>query len=162
MPLGIVTSLRSSQRHLIHLTDASKRIIIVLIMNITRQADYALRCIMFMAKEPARVFMIKDIASRKLLPQSFLAKILQRLARKGIVKSLRGVKGGFVLTRTPAEITIYDIIEAIDGPVKINKCVLDATACTLRKTCSLHKFWTEIQNELVNKLKNNTIASQLT
>ena len=131
-------------------------------MNITRQADYALRCVLVMAKEPAKVFMIKDIASQKLIPQSFLAKILQRLARKGIVKSLRGVKGGFVLARTPAEITIYDIIEAIDGPVKINKCVLDATACTLRKTCSLHKFWTEIQNELVTKLKNTTIASQLT
>lgn len=122
-------------------------------MRINRETDYAIRCILHMSREPQKMHMIADISQAQDVPRSFLAKILQRLARADIVSSTRGVKGGFILNRKPSEITLLDIIETIQGPLAINSCVMDNKSCARKSHCSVHPVWTEIKDFLADKLR---------
>jgi Rrf2 family protein len=106
-----------------------------------------------MSKEPLKMHMIGDISQAQEIPKSFLAKILQRLARAEIVSSTRGVNGGFTLIRKPSEITLLDIIETIQGALAINSCVMDNKSCSRKSHCSVHPVWVEIKDFLADKLR---------
>jgi Rrf2 family protein len=105
-------------------------------MQITRQADYALRAILYLARhemsrhEPDwRPATTSKIAEKKLIPTSFLAKIISQLQISGLVKTDRGARGGVALARKPEEISLLEVVEAIDGPITLNECTQDpATA----------------------------------
>lgn len=105
--------------------------------------------------------MVDEVAQRMCSPKSFLAKILQKLAKANIVKSYRGVKGGFQLSRKPKEITILDVIEAIQGPVAMNVCALDKKLCKFSGTCSIHPIWVDARKQVERLLKKRTFASFL-
>jgi Rrf2 family protein len=122
-------------------------------MQITRETDYALRCVNYLVGKTGTVTMVDEIANGMLIPKSFLAKILQKLTRAAIVKSHRGVKGGFELARRPKEITLLDVIEAIEGPVAMNICAIDTRLCGFSKTCSIHPVWIEIKKEVEKILR---------
>ena len=123
-------------------------------MRITRQTDYAIRCVLYLTRHENNVTMVNDISEAMMVPKSFLAKILQKLVRAGIVRSFRGVKGGFSLSRAPSEINMLDVIEAIDGPIEANRCVLDARSCELNRLCPVHPVWVEIKNDIEKRLKS--------
>jgi Rrf2 family protein len=130
---------------------------------ITREADYAVRCVLYLARKPGKVSNVKEITEPMQIPHSFLAKILQRLVKAGIVQSVRGAGGGFRLTKKPEEITLYDVIKATSGPLSINECVVDERACQLSSTCSVHPIWTEIRDDIERKLEKQnfkTLASR--
>ncbi len=127
-------------------------------MQITRQTDYAIRCILFLAKEPERIFNVKEIARLQLIPGSFLAKILQKLVKAGIVKSSKGQQGGFKLAKRPEEISLLDVIEVIEGSVAMNICAVDKKMCSLSDTCSVHPVWVEIREVVGKRLKQCTFA----
>ncbi|MCC6347783.1 MAG: Rrf2 family transcriptional regulator [Nitrospirales bacterium] len=127
-------------------------------MKISREADYAIRCIIYMAQEPDTLHLITDIAASQEVPKSFLAKILQKLARAGIVSSTRGVNGGFTLSRRPADITLLDVIEAVQGPLALNACVIDRKACTRKEACSVHPVWMELREFLRGKMREYSFA----
>jgi len=122
-------------------------------MKNTRETDYAIRCVYCMSKEPNRLHMIKEIAEDQNVPKSFLAKILQKLVKAKIVSSVRGVKGGFILAQKPSQITLLDVIEAIQGPLLVILCVLDGKSCVRKGTCSLHPIWVELQELMSRKLR---------
>ena len=103
--------------------------------------------------------MVDEIARKMHSPKSFLAKILQKLARADIVKSYRGVKGGFQLARKPREITLLDVIEAIQGPVVMNICALDKKMCRLSNTCTIHPVWVDVRKQVEKMLTKKTFAS---
>jgi len=128
-------------------------------MQITRKTDYAIRCVYYLAGKPETVTVIGEIASKMDIPHSFLAKIMQKLARAGIVESHRGVKGGFTLTREPARISLYDVIVAMEGPVVLNMCAVHTKECGLSVTCSIHPFWIELRREIEIKLKSQDFAT---
>jgi len=131
-------------------------------MRITRQADYAIRTITYLARQDeGRVVTVEEISEEMLIPRSFTAKIVQRLTRAGITNSTRGVKGGFVLKRTPESVTLLDVVEAIDGPVDMNICVLNEGACSRIDTCEVHPVWVEIQNEVAGLLKKRDFRTLL-
>lgn len=127
-------------------------------MQITKQTDYAIRCVLFLSRSPDKVFMIDSISAKMNIPRSFLAKILQRLAKAGIVESLRGVKGGFRIARKPSDISLLDVVEAIEGSVAMNKCAVDKKLCELSNTCSVHPVWVEIRKDVETRLKKWTFA----
>ena len=102
---------------------------------------------MYLSGKPGEINMIDVIAREMQIPKSFLAKILQKLARASLVKSFRGVKGGFQLARLPEEISLLDVLEAIEGEVSMNMCVLDQTLCDRSKTCPVHPVWSEIRKD---------------
>jgi len=127
-------------------------------MYITRKTDYAVRCILFLSKEVNRTVSAGEISKAMLIPKDFLAKILQRLSRKGIVKSTKGAAGGFRLAREPGRINLLEVIEAIQGPTAANACAVDENVCSLSKTCSVHPIWVEVRKMIEERLKDETFA----
>ena len=116
-------------------------------MQITRQTDYAIGCVLYLAEHPDEVKVVDEIARSKSIPKVFLAKILQKLSKAGIVRSYRGVKGGFELAKRPKDITLLDVIEAIKGPVAMNICAIDRRLCKMSKQCSVHPVWSKLRED---------------
>ncbi len=123
-------------------------------MEITRETDYAIRCVLFLAMQPDRVFMVGEIAEKQDVPKPFLAKILQKLVKGNIVSSIRGVKGGFRLFKNPKDISLLNVIEAVDGPVSLNVCVVDKRSCDRSGYCSIHPVWVDLRQDLAKKLNS--------
>lgn len=125
-------------------------------MKITQEADYALRVILHLSKlgygekVEARI-----ISEEEQLPLRFLLKLLRKLTKAGIVTSFRGVKGGYALNKQPKDINLKDVIEAIDGPICINRCIYDPAYCNAGKNgnCQIHKTLCKIQKKLANELE---------
>lgn len=133
-------------------------------MQITRESDYAISCILYMATEPEKTYFISELAKPHYLPESFLAKILQKLSKSGFVKSIRGIKGGFLLAKKPKEISLFDVVESIEGSIAINMCTIDAGSCAVCADCPVHPVWVEIKNDVENKLRMydfETLSGQL-
>ncbi len=130
-------------------------------MQITRETDYAIRCILHMAKEPEKIYVVSDIAPPQLIPKSFLAKILQKFVKAGLLRSSRGAKGGFTLVKRPDEINLLDVIEVIEGSVAMNICAVDKKMCSLSDTCSVHPVWVELRKVVENRLRECSFAELL-
>ena len=128
-------------------------------MLVTRETDYAVRTVLYLARERDRNANVTEIAQAMHIPKSFLAKILQRLVRHHILQSMRGVKGGFMLAKKPSEITLLAVLEAIQGPAGINVCAIDSKRCRMSSTCSVHPIWVEIRKEVERRLNKQTIAN---
>ncbi|MGD9809446.1 MAG: Rrf2 family transcriptional regulator [Deferribacterales bacterium] len=128
-------------------------------MKVTRASDYAIRALIHMAHKPVgTTFMRSELASECDIPDSFLGKILQNLAKSEILSSERGKKGGFKVAKPTADITVYDIISAIEGDIALNKCIFDEDFCSLVHSCTAHSMWADIQDNLVEMLKSYTLA----
>lgn len=119
----------------------------------TRQTDYAIRCLLYLSQHPNEVKVVDEIARAKSIPKVFLAKILQKLSRAGIVRSYRGVKGGYELAKKPRNISLLDVIESIEGPVALNICAIDKKLCSLSNTCSVHPVWVKLREETEKRLR---------
>ena len=127
-------------------------------MNITRETDYAVRCVIYLAKNAGSVVVVDNIAAEAGIPKSFLAKILQKLAKAEIVKSTRGVRGGFQLAEKAAELSLMRVIEAIQGHPSLNICVIDSKNCSRSGYCSVHPVWMDIQGQIERILNHHTIS----
>ncbi len=127
-------------------------------MLVTREADYAVRTVLYLARNSTRTASVAEVARAMHIPKSFLAKIVQRLVRHHILVSLRGMKGGFTLAVKPSQISLFDILESIQGPTGINVCAIDSRRCRLSATCSVHPVWVQIRKEVERRLKKQTIA----
>lgn len=122
-------------------------------MEITRQADYAVRAVLELARQPDNRRMTADqIADRHDIPQAFLSKTLARLAEAGIVSTQRGVKGGVRLNRSPERISLLEVVEAIDGPISLNRCALDEDSCQWTPSCDFYPIWCELRDDLRARL----------
>ncbi len=127
-------------------------------MKVTRASDYAIRSLIHIAKKPeGTVFMRSELSKACDIPDSFLGKILQNLAKAEILSSERGKKGGFRLNKPTQNITVYDINKAIEGELSLNECIFDDSFCAIVNTCSAHKMWGSIQDTLLQKLKSYTL-----
>lgn len=128
-------------------------------MQITRQADYALRAMLYLANlEPTQRAATSHIAEEKHIPPSFLAKIISQLSIAGLIHTSRGARGGVSLARTPEEITVLEVVEAIDGPLALNECTLNAGSCPFGENCPMRPVWCDAQQELVERLSTTTFA----
>lgn len=128
-------------------------------MQITRQADYALRAMLFLAElEPAKRAATSAIAQEMKIPPSFLAKIISQLAIGGLIHTSRGARGGVSLAHPPEEISLLAVVEAIDGPIAMNECTNDPSVCPFGGNCPLHVIWCTTQAELVERLRATSFA----
>lgn len=129
-------------------------------MQITRQADYAVRAVLYLAGlNNGRRAPTSEIARKQHIPPSFLAKIVSQLSVAGVVQTSRGARGGVSLARPPEDISLLEVVEAIDGPIALNACVLDPKACEFGSDCAVHEIWCNAQAELVNKLRQTNFNS---
>ena len=130
-------------------------------MQITRQADYAVRAVLFLAKLGSeQKATTKEIAEAQAIPSSFLAKIIAQLSVVGLLQTTRGVRGGVSLSRSPEEISLLDVVEAIDGPIMVNECVRHGYKCPI-EGCPIRYVWGEAQADLVERLKSTDFAQFL-
>ena len=127
-------------------------------MQLTRQADYAVRVLLDLSVRPDRVSRTGEIARRQRIPPAFLRKIVQTLARTGFVRTVRGADGGVRLLREPAGITLRQVIEAVEGPVRLNRCLIRRGECALDRICPVHPVWQHIQDVMVRELDAVTFA----
>jgi Rrf2 family protein len=131
-------------------------------MQITRQADYALRAMLYLAQlEPSQRAATSQIAEIQRIPPSFLAKIISQLSIAGLIHTSRGARGGVSLARPPEAISVLEVVEAIDGPIALNECSQSAGACPFGETCPLRSLWCGTQSEMVEKLRKTTFAQVL-
>ncbi len=124
-------------------------------MRITQEADYGLRVILYLSKlEYGARMDAGTIAEHESMPLRFLLKLLRKLAAAEIVKSYRGINGGYTLNRQPGQITLKDVIEAIDGPICVNRCILDPSYCNAKKggRCEVHRALQGVQKSLASEL----------
>jgi Rrf2 family transcriptional regulator, iron-sulfur cluster assembly transcription factor len=123
-------------------------------MQITRQADYAIRAVRYLAKQgPNQRAATSTVAQEMKIPPSFLAKIISQLSIAGLLHTSRGARGGVTLARDAKEISLLDVVEAIDGPILLNECVGDPADCVFSDDCLVHPIWVEVQESLVKRLR---------
>jgi Rrf2 family protein len=126
-------------------------------MQITKQADYAVRAMAYLAKiEKNQRAATSDIAEAQKIPPSFLAKIISQLSIAGLIFTSRGAHGGVMLSRPAGDISMLDVVEAIDGPISLNDCTLAPQSCERSDDCPMHDIWSDLQKELVEKLRAST------
>ena len=130
-------------------------------MQITRQADYAVRAVLHLARSGDQRIVTSMIAEEQRIPPSFLAKIISQLSIAGLLHTSRGARGGVTLAREAKDITLLEVVEAIDGPILLNECVGNHGACSFEDDCPLRPVWCDAQEELVGRLKGTNFASML-
>lgn len=129
-------------------------------MELTRKGEYAIRGIIYLAQQPpGRVSLISEIAAAADVPQTFLAKIFQSFAKLGLVTSSRGTGGGFVLARPASAITLREVVEAVEGPIVPNRCLLGSPCHRAGYPCLVHGIWRTVQTEVVRVLDGVTIET---
>jgi Rrf2 family transcriptional regulator, iron-sulfur cluster assembly transcription factor len=131
-------------------------------MRLTRAGEYAVRCVMYLAACPAgEVVNRKVIAEAMDIPDQFLGKIAQHLARAGIVEIVQGAKGGFRLLRSSDELSLLDVVEATIGEIFLNDCLMNPGVCKRSKACAVNKVWDKARKQLRDTLAAATIDSLL-
>jgi len=133
----------------------------ILGMQITRATDYAVRVMVQLASLPeGQKVQLNTLAEATAVRQTFLSKILQRLVHQGLVTSHRGTGGGFCLKVLPAEVTLLQVIEAMEGPTQLNVCLGNGngSSCERRSWCGVHPVWRNAQSSLTQVLGSVSIA----
>ena len=126
-------------------------------LSISRQADYACRVMLHLAMLPSgQRVTAQDIAERRLIPRAFVRRVITQLANAGLVTTTRGAGGGLELARPASDISLLQVVEAIEGPLALNACVVNPQACPLMKVCSVHEAWVGARQALIAELSQST------
>ncbi|HRY14010.1 MAG TPA: Rrf2 family transcriptional regulator [Syntrophomonadaceae bacterium] len=133
-------------------------------MNINQATDYGFRAVLYLAHKDSQEWVdAQTISEHEAIPIRFLLKIMPCLTKAGIVKSHRGVRGGYALARQPQDISLLDVIEAIEGPIYLNRCLEDEAHCSKQSApaCPIHRTLSDIQDQLVLELSRRTFAQMM-
>lgn len=126
------------------------------VIHISEAANLALHTMILMAGEPERPLRVSDAAEAMPISANHLAKVLQRLARAGLVTSVRGPRGGFSLARPAKKIRLLEIYEAVEGPLPIDHCLLGKPACN--GTCMLGTFVAKATRKFKEQLEETRLS----
>lgn len=122
-------------------------------MQITKQADYAVRAVLELSHNGSNTRLTaEDIAQRRGIPHPFLSKTLGLLADADIVATQRGARGGIQLSRPSSQITLLQVVEAVDGPISLNNCTIDPESCSFSEDCATQRVWCDLRVEFRNRL----------
>ena len=126
-------------------------------LTINRQTDYASRVILHLALqgEGSRVT-AAEIAERRLIPKAFVRRVVTRLAAAGLLTTTRGIEGGVTLARPAGEISLLEVVEAMEGPLALNACTVNPRTCPLVSACPVNKAWCRARNVLAAELREAT------
>jgi Rrf2 family protein len=128
-------------------------------MQFTKAEDYGLHGIIYLAGQPyGKVTPLSEISEQQQVPEKFLAKIFQNLSKSGLVKSHRGVKGGFSLSKAADKMTVIEVLESIQGPYFIAKCLADEKTCKKSNNCSVRMLLKITQERILEVFEGHTIA----
>lgn len=127
-------------------------------IRITKQTDYGVVLLTHFAGHPDRQINAPELSMETQLPLPMVSKILKVLVREGLLVSHRGVKGGYSLARLPEEITMAEIISALEGPIAITECIELASDCSHERSCSVRSNWQRINDAVRGALEGITLA----
>jgi Rrf2 family protein len=137
------------------------------VLRLSKKADYALMALQYITSVqngdlPGRVVNTKQIAEEYNIPTELLAKVLQTLARQGLIESQNGPKGGYSLARAAADITIAQVLEAIEGPLGITDCYHDGRSpCLQQENCNIRTPLLKVQESIHQLLTSMTIKDMM-
>jgi len=127
-------------------------------LKLGKLADYGTMIVTVLAGEPERLHSAHELATRTHVAAPTVSKLLKALTRGGLVESLRGARGGYKLARGPADITVADVIAAIDGPIGLTECSVHKGDCAVESTCGVRGNWRLINTAIHEALKSVTLA----
>lgn len=122
-------------------------------MMFSQASKYSIHAIMYIAERDSESVGRADIAGALGIPSNFLAKLLNRLATRGILISVRGPSGGYKLARPAGDIALIEVVEAVDGKLVLDDCAFGLPYCGRQTECELHARWTEIRTEILSMLQ---------
>ena len=129
-------------------------------MIFSKSSEYALRALVYLATlDSTRMATVEEISAHEQIPKHFLAKLLQGLARAGVLCSVKGPGGGFALAVHPAQVTLLDVIESVDGPVDFDRCAVGLDECTDSTPCPCHDEWTRLRESIRCYLSGNNLLT---
>jgi Rrf2 family protein len=132
-------------------------------MQLTRAADYGVRVMIHLATLPDhQLTRLPALARATGAPESFLSKVLQALCHAGFLASRRGQSGGFELLALGREASLRAVVEAIDGPIRLNVCLSSGDSCKRKAYCPAHSVWEKAQEAMVEVLNKATVAQLAT
>lgn len=127
-------------------------------MQLTLAGEYAIRTMLHLAeKSDSALITINEIATVQKIPEKFLRKIIPKLCNAGLAKTIKGKNGGITLARDGSTITPLEIIQAVEGPLALNKCLIDKEFCSNTRWCSVHTIWCDLLVEMRRKLSSKSI-----
>jgi Rrf2 family transcriptional regulator, iron-sulfur cluster assembly transcription factor len=130
---------------------------------ITKKAEYAIIILTELASHPTGTTITsKEIAQRRSIPVNLVVQLLAVLKEAGWIAGMRGPSGGIILTGNPEAINLREVIEAVDGPIGITRCLLSSVPCHDQVYCPLRGIWLEAQQEMLKVLENATISKLVT
>ena len=128
-------------------------------MQLTRKTEYAIRTLLELSQHPfGEIIQTKTIAKNRDIPQKFLSKTIQDLARAGFVHTQRGLQGGVRLVKPPESITLTEVITSIEGPLAINQCLGENGFCINKPHCKVHQALNRAQDALLTELNSVNFA----
>jgi Rrf2 family protein len=127
-------------------------------LKLTKKADYGLMALKYLAEHPETpALSAKDVADAYGIPAQLLAKILQRLTKTGLLKSHAGMNGGYALARDPRQISAFEVIHAIDGPLFLTSCTKGTKPCDLTPNCTIKEPLARVNETIIGVLKSISI-----
>ena len=126
-------------------------------LKLSKLADYATVVMTLIAAEPARVHTGVELAERSHLPSPTVAKLLKTLTRGGLLESTRGAHGGYRLVRAPGQISVADVIRALEGPIGVTECSIHEGSCGLESKCGTRHGWRLINTAIRQALEAVTL-----
>ena len=126
----------------------------------SNSTKYAIKAVLYLSVNSSeeKKIMIKDIAEPINVPKAYIAKLLQELAKRKVISSTKGPKGGFYLSQENRKTTVIDIIDVIDGEHRIHKCLLSLNECDSKRPCALHHLVFKEKQIIEENLAKTTIA----
>jgi Rrf2 family cysteine metabolism transcriptional repressor len=132
-------------------------------MRLSTKGRYAVRAMLDLALQPGEApILIRDISQRQEISELYLEQLFTRLKAAGLLRSIRGPKGGFLLSRHPSQIRVIDIVEAMEGTTALVECVDDADFCSRAGLCVARQLWTEVKEAVDRVLESLTLQDLTT
>jgi Rrf2 family protein len=130
-------------------------------LRLSKKTDYALISLSYVAAQGNRPASAREIAERHDIPVELLAKVLQRLVQRGVLRSLQGIHGGYLLARPAETVTVAEVVEAIDGPLQLTVCGTTDERCEQFAKCSIRDPLHRIRDRIIGALMACTVAELL-
>jgi FeS assembly SUF system regulator len=130
-------------------------------LRVTKLTDYATVVLTVLASEPDAVASAAGLAERAGLEAPTVAKLLKPLAQAGLVEAFRGTNGGYRLARAPGDISLVEIVEAMEGPLGMTECSIHAGSCGIEQSCGVRANWRRINDVVADALRGVSLAQML-
>lgn len=130
-------------------------------LRVTRLTDYATMLLTTLATAPDAVHSATALAERTRLELTTVSKVLKSLAQAGLVEGLRGVNGGYRMTCSPQDVSLLEIVEAIEGPLEMTECSSEHSRCEYEPHCNIAPHWRQVNDIIADALRGVSVAQML-